>query len=87
VGDGGLTGSRVRWVLGPDRPQQLVLQGQEVAADLCQIELVVLVGKGGLDLVGDGFVGQDTLVGRLCGVVAFGHLRAVAVLGDQLLLG
>ena len=52
-------------MLGLDEFQELVLQGQEVAADLCRVQLVVLPGKVGLDVLGDAFVGGDLLVGVL----------------------
>src|ERR1019366_3943636 len=65
-----------RWVLGPDQHQELVLQRGDVSSDLCRVELLVLLTKAGLDLFRDAFVGQNTLVGGLGGVVALGDTFA-----------
>jgi hypothetical protein len=76
-----------RWVSGLHQHQELVLQRGDVSSDLCQVELLVLLTKAGLDLFRSAFVGQDALVVGLGGVVAFGDLSAAAVLLEGFLLG
>ena len=73
-------------MLGLDEVKQLVVEGEDVAADLRGVELAVLAGQGCLDLLADVRAGHDALIRGLRGVVFLGHLRADAGLGDQLLL-
>lgn len=74
-------------MLGLDQHQELVLSCEQVAADLSGVVLLVLATQGLLDVLGHSGIGQDTLGRCRGGVVPLGHLRAVAVLLDELLLG
>ena len=67
-------------MLGPHQDQELVLEGGDVSPDLCRVELLVPLAKAVLGLLGDAWVGQDSLVWGFGRVVTLGDLRAVSVL-------
>ena len=60
-------------MLGLDEVKQLVVEGEDVAADLRGVELAVLAGQGCLDLLADVRAGHDALIRGLRGVVFLGH--------------
>ncbi len=73
-------------MLGFDQFEQLVLQVEQVTADLGGVQGLVLLLEPFLDFVADALFDQEPLVGGRGDVVALGDFGAVAGLLDELLL-
>ena len=74
-------------MLGLDQLEEVVAEGEDVPPELGGVEVAVLPTQPGLDLLGDALVGEDPLARSPGGVVAPGHLGALAGLVDQLCCG